>query len=114
VVPVLLTDAVDASVIFATVVVFFVTGQWTASSPWWSDPIGSTVVVKDLALLVILIPSCVSIVWPGVVSPFEAAVIALASMLGISFALTWRAVVMWRIRKPWPFRRRDSGTDKTL
>lgn len=104
-VPVALTDAVDGSVFAATVTVLVFTVQYTLSSPWWNDPIGRTVVFKDLALLILLIPASLSLIWPSWLSPISGAVLSVVSTALITIAMAWRSVVWFRIRKPWPFQR---------
>jgi hypothetical protein len=113
-VPASLADAEDAAVIAATLAVLVSTLQWTASSPWWKDPIGGTVVGKDLALLVILIPTTILLIWPGLISPLAGAVIGLASMVAITIVMVWRSVALYRIQRPWPLPPRDSSKHPVL
>ena len=113
-VPVSLVDAENGAVITATLVVIESVLQWTASSPWWKDPIGSTFVVKDFALLVVLIPTTILLIWPDAISPFAGAVLLLASMIGITGAMVWRSVVLYKIQRPWPLPPRDNTRHPAL
>lgn len=106
VVPVMLQDVENFCVFAAAFSVLLFTAQWTFSSPWWRDPVGRTVVAKDVALLVLLVPACCILVDPHLVTPLQWAVIGTASTGGIFVVMAWRCVVWWRIRKPWPFRPR--------
>lgn len=105
-VPVWLLDAENGSVFSVTVAVFIFMVQWTLSSPWWKDHVGVTLVVKDLCLLVIFVPTCMMLAWPGVISPLTGAILGFSSLVGITVAMAWRSIVWYRIRRPWPLRQR--------
>lgn len=111
-VPVALIDAGNAGIFMATSAVANSALQWTFTSPWWKDPLGGTVILKDMCMLVILVPSCLLLVWPGLIGPVAAEVLLLCSMVGISVVLTWRSVVLYRIKRPWPLPPRTPRADK--
>lgn len=113
-VPVGLLDAGNAAVFAATAAVIISVLQWTFTSPWWNDPIGRTVIFKDFCLMVLLVPASLLLVWPDLISPFGEAILVLCSTAGIALVLSWRCVVWYRIKRPWPLPPRQSGADKTL
>lgn len=113
IVPVALSDAGNGAIFAATTAVVVSVVQWTVTSPWWKDHIGLTVILKDICLMVVLVPSSLLLIWPGLIGPLGAAILILCSMVGITLVLSWRCVVWYRIRRPWPLPPRKSGADKT-
>ena len=63
--------------------------QW---AKWWANPIGRTIVYKDIALILVLIPSILSIFWH-----FNRLTSHIAAWYDVgSFALV-PAIMIWRI-----------------
>lgn len=113
-VPVSLVDAENGAIIAATLAVIESVLQWTASSPWWKDPIGSTFVVKDFALLVVLVPTTILLIWPDVISQLAGAILLFVSMVSITAVMVWRSVVLYKIQRPWPLPPRDNTRHPAL
>lgn len=99
-VPVWLSDTGDVVVWAATISVVLFVVQYTLSSPWWRDPVGRTVVAKDCALLCLLIPAVLVMVWPGLLDPVAGEIVGVTSLALVAAAMLWRSVVWWRIRPP--------------
>jgi hypothetical protein len=100
-------DAGHGVVYAATALTLLFVIQYTLSSPWWRDQVGRTVVMKDVCLLALLVPSSVLMVWPHALTPLQAEWIGVSSIGGVAIAMAWRMAVWYRIRKPWPLRRRS-------
>lgn len=88
----------------ATVAILLWIVQYTLSAPWWRDQVGWTIVLKDVFLLAILVPSCIAILWPSVVSVKDLAYIEAVMLPAITLAMIIRMAIWFRIRKPWPLR----------
>jgi hypothetical protein len=97
-----LIDVGDGLVIASTVSVLLFVLQYTFTSPWWDDPLGFTVVAKDLALLILLVPASLLLVWPHLLTPLGAIITEVTSLALITMTMVWRSVVWYRIKKPWP------------
>lgn len=93
-------DAVDGVIWAATASVVWFVLQYTLSAPWWRDPVGRTVIAKDLALLCLLIPACILLAWPSIFTQTDDEVIDLVSLGLVTVTMAWRSVVWWRIRPP--------------
>jgi hypothetical protein len=106
------SDAIDGVIWASTVLVLIFVVQYTLSAPWWRDPVGRTVVAKDICLLFLLIPACILLVWPHAFTPMEVAVIDLISLGGVAVVMVWRCVVWFKINPPWPFPHK-SGEPRT-
>lgn len=92
--------ALDWVVVAATVSILWWVVQYTFTSPWWEDSVGRTFVFKDIFLLIILVLSCFSILWPNLLTVQEEVCIDLAVFGGITAVVAWRCVVFWRIHRP--------------
>lgn len=99
-IPAWLLEAIKVTVWTSTASVLWFVLQYTLTSPWWRDPVGRTVIAKDGALLVLLVPSCLLLVWPQLFTMAERAAIELASLALITVFMAWRSVVWWRIKPP--------------
>lgn len=67
---------------------------------WWSNQIGRTIVVKDLLLIVVFIPSVLSLFLDFNRLTSHIAAWTDIAMIGlISPVMIWRTVVFWRIHK---------------
>lgn len=91
---------IEVATVVATAVILIHVVQWTFTQPWWVDTIGTTLVLKDIALLGILVPSSLNVLFPGFISPLAEGWIDLITLGAISVIMAWRAVVWWRIKKP--------------
>lgn len=75
-------------------------GYYSRIAAWWSNPIGRTIVFKDIALILVLIPSILSIFLKF--SRFTSHVAAwfdLVSFAMVPVIMTWRIFVWREIRK---------------
>jgi hypothetical protein len=73
---------------------------YTKVAPWWRDPIGRTIVIKDLALILVLIPSILSIFLHfSRLSSYVAAWFDVASFALVPVIMCWRIVVWRKIHK---------------
>lgn len=106
-IPVAYQDAVNGVIWASTVLVVLFVLQYTLAAPWWRDPVGRTVVAKDIALLFLLIPACILLVWPHALDIWAAAALELASLGGVAVVMVWRCIVWWKINPPWPFPHRN-------
>jgi hypothetical protein len=106
--PAYILDLLKAGVVSAAAAIVLFIVQYTVSAPWWLDPVGRTVVAKDAALLVLVGPNCLSILWPSLVSPMFIAWADISSLFLVAGLLAWRCIVWYRIQRPWPLNiRRD-------
>lgn len=99
-VPVWAMDMLDALLWAAMVSVLVYVVQYTLSSPWWRDPVGRTVVAKDLVILMLLLLTCIGLIWPTWLTPGEATVLTAVILVGVSVTMVWRSVVWYRIKPP--------------
>lgn len=97
-------DAYQVVLVAATAAVIWWTVQYTLSSPWWRDEVGRTFVLKDIALLGLLVPSCLLVPFPQLLTPFEAVTIGVCVLGGIFIIMAWRSVTWWKIQRPRPVR----------
>lgn len=82
--------------------------QYTLSAPWYTDPLGRTIIIKDIARLFLLVPSCIMLAWRSALTPLESQTVGLISVFRVAATMTWRSVVWWKIQRPWPFGRKAS------
>lgn len=104
-IPWYLRDIIQTGVVTSTVAVLLWSLQYTLTAPWWRDPVGRTIIAKDAALLVLLVPNCLSIFWRHYLPPLVIPWTDAASLILVTAAMLWRAVVWFRIAKPrisWP------------
>jgi hypothetical protein len=67
---------------------------------WWANPIGRTIVIKDIALILVLIPSLLSIFIDfNRLTSHIAAWFDVASFGAIPVIMVWRIIVWRRIHK---------------
>ena len=78
-------------------IVIFVAVYWRLA-PWWRNPIGRTIVIKDLALLLALIPGVLSLFLDfNRLSSRVAAWFDLACLTSIGVIMLWRTVVWIKV-----------------
>ncbi|HLK73781.1 MAG TPA: hypothetical protein VKU77_09070 [Streptosporangiaceae bacterium] len=73
---------------------------YTAWARWWDDPIGRTIVVKDLLLILLFVPAVLSMFFQF--SRLTSRVVAWSdvAMLGlIAPVMAWRTWVFWKVHK---------------
>jgi hypothetical protein len=102
-------DAVDGAIWAAAISVILFVVQYTLSSPWWRDPVGRTVVLKDLAVLVLLLQICLLFLWPHLLTMTGELVLDLGSLVGVTLVMLWRMAVWYRIKPPTVLRRLPPG-----
>lgn len=67
---------------------------------WWTNPIGRTIVYKDIALILVLLPSILSIFWhfnrltSHIAAWFDVSALALVPVI-----MTWRIFVFRKIHR---------------
>jgi len=81
-----------------TIIAFVVCySRW---AKWWRNPIGRTIVFKDLALVLVLIPSILSIFIDfNRLTSHIAAWCDVVSFGAIPVIMCWRIAVFWRIHR---------------
>lgn len=86
--------------LFAMASIVLFVGVYWKLAPWWRNPIGRTIVAKDILLFVALIPSALSMfVHFTRVPAHVAAWFDLGCVAGIGVVMVWRTVVWWRVHK---------------
>ena len=74
--------------------------DYTRLASWWSNPIGRTLVIKDLLLGAALTPSVLSLFWHfNRLTSRIAAWVDIALFAGIAIVMVWRTVVFERIHR---------------
>lgn len=74
--------------------------QYTFLARWWANPIGRTIVWKDVALMgAIGLSLAGSFIRPTPTSAKVMAWVVIATLLAICVIMVWRIVVFWRIHK---------------
>jgi hypothetical protein len=77
---------------------------------WFRNPIGRTIVIKDIALILILIPSILSIFFQfNRLTSHIAAWFDIAAFGLVPVVMAWRTLVFWKIHKAG--KREDGGTE---
>lgn len=77
-----------------TIVAFVAYYTWLV--PWWKNPIGRTIVVKDLALILVLLPSVLSIFFHfNRLTSYVAAWCDVGSFALVPVIMVWR-IFVWR------------------
>lgn len=77
----------------------FVAIYWRLA-PWWRDPIGRTIVIKDILLALLLVPSILSLFFHfSRVSSRIAAWTDLALFAAMTPVMIWRCVIWIRIHQ---------------
>lgn len=73
---------------------------YTYLAPWWRDPIGRTIVAKDLALVLALIPGILSIfLHMSRSTSYVVAWIDVGMLAAITGVMAWRIAVWHQIHK---------------
>src|SRR6185437_7219981 len=73
---------------------------YTKVAPWWRNPIGRTIVLKDIALILVLIPSLLSIFLHfNRLTSYVAAWFDVGSFALVPVIMCWRIAVFRRIHK---------------
>lgn len=78
-------------------------GEYTLRARWWENPVGRTIVIKDLMLAAAFTPSVLSLFFKF--SAFTSRVAGWTDVglfAGIAAAVTWRIVVFERIHREPP------------
>lgn len=82
--------------------------MWAA---WWRDPVGRTIVVKDALLIIVFIPSVLSIFLHFSRLSSRIAAWSDVAMLGlIAPVMLWRIYVFWKIHRDRKPPREPDGT----
>jgi hypothetical protein len=77
-----------------TIVAFV--AYYSRLASWWSNPIGRTIVIKDIALILVLVPSILSIFFSfNRLTSHIAAWFDIASFGTIPVIMCWR-IIVWR------------------
>ena len=67
---------------------------------WWSNPIGRTIVYKDIALILVLVPSILSIFWHfNRLTSHIAAWFDVGSFALVPIIMVWRVIVFGKIHR---------------
>lgn len=67
---------------------------------WWSNPIGRTIVLKDIALVMVLIPSILSIFLHfNRLTSHIAAWFDVGSFALVPVIMCWRTLVFWKVHR---------------
>ena len=83
---------------------------YTKVADWWAHPVGRTIVLKDLALILVLIPSILSIFFHfNRLSSYIAAWFDVASFALVPVIMVWRIVVWRKIHKAGGFPGNDGA-----
>ena len=70
--------------------------DYTRLAPWWRNPIGRTIVVKDILLVLVLIPSVLSLFFTfSRLSSHIAAWVDVVLLGSLAPVMLWR-IVVWR------------------
>lgn len=73
-------------------------GYYTMIARWWKSPIGRTIVAKDLALILVLLPSVLSIFFSfNRLTSQVAAWFDVGSFSLVPVIMTWRVLVWHRL-----------------
>lgn len=95
-----LTLALRIVLISGVVSIAVFVGQYTRLAPWWRSPVGRTIVVKDILLVLVFIPSILSLFFQF--SRFTLTVAAWIDvvLLGlVTPVMLWRAWIWERIHR---------------
>lgn len=80
-------------------IIVFVAVYWRLA-PWWRNPIGRTIVIKDIALFVALIPSALSLFLQfNRLTSHIAAWFDMCCIASIGVIMLWRTAVWIRVHK---------------
>lgn len=73
---------------------------YTKLAPWWKDPIGRTIVIKDILLFLVMIPTMLSLFLSfNRLTSQIAAWVDLALLGAIGPVMLWRIWVFWKARQ---------------
>jgi hypothetical protein len=71
-------------------------GYYTMIAHWWKNPVGRTIVAKDLALILVFLPSVLSMFFRfNRLTSYIAAWIDVGSFALVPVIMTWR-IIVWR------------------
>jgi len=77
--------------------------DYTRLAKWWSNPVGRTIVIKDLLLVLAFVPSIMSLFFRfSRFSSIVAAWFDIAIFAGIAAVMLWRIAVLERIHRHRP------------
>jgi hypothetical protein len=99
-VPSWMLTAVSDVTLAATAAFLLFVVQYTLTSPWWKDRVGTTIVLKDIVLLCILVPGSLLVFFPHLITPVTSAWIDIFVLGGAAAVMCWRCVVWWLEKKP--------------
>lgn len=78
-------------------------GDYTRLAKWWTNPVGRTIVIKDLLLVLAFIPSIMSLFFKfSRLTSLAAAWFDIALFIGIAAVMVWRIIVFERIHRRGP------------
>ena len=73
---------------------------YSRAAKWWTNPIGRTIVLKDIALILVLIPSILSIFWHfNRLTSHIAAWFDIGSFALVPVIMVWRIAVFRKIHR---------------
>lgn len=82
----------------ASIVIFV--GDYSRLAKWWKHPIGRTIVLKDLFLLIAVALTAMSVFWHfSRLSSLVAAWIQVCALGAMAVTLLWRTVVFERLHR---------------
>lgn len=87
-----------------TAIITFI-AVYTSLAPWWRNQIGRTLVIKDILLILILIPSILSLFFS-----FNRLTSHIATWLDLCFLAALTPVMIWRIAV-WIKIHKENGQD---
>jgi hypothetical protein len=73
---------------------------YSRAAKWWTNAIGRTIVYEGIAIILVLIPSILSIFWHwNRLTSHIAAWLDVGSFALVPVVMVWRTLVFWRIHK---------------
>lgn len=81
------------------VIILLFLAQYTAYSPWWRDPVGRTIVIKDGVMLLIALPAVLS-VWFNFnrFGSHAAGWVQVGALLGATVIMLWQVAVWYQVK----------------
>lgn len=84
----------------AVVAIAAFVGYYTKIANWWANPVGRTIVLKDLALILVLIPSILSLFFHfSRLTSYIAAWFDMGAFALVPVIMVWRIIVWRKIHK---------------
>lgn len=86
--------------------------DYTRMAPWWRNPIGRTIVIKDILLILVLIPSILALFFTfDRFTSYVAAWVDVALLGALIPVMLWR-IAVWRRVKAGKTDEPPAGTEK--